>query len=274
MGYTKDEKASKTEDQNGLSGTLERGLAILEFFASTGESSAIAVAEALGLSRSTTYRILDALREKGYLETSPGSDRLRLGLKAAELGMAALAGVDVVRLAPSYLQELVKVTCETAFLAVYDDDAMVYVYKEQGPRAVTMSSRLGSRRPLYCTGLGKAYMSALPEDARRSLIGRLDLRPFTSNTIADAAALEAELKRTSDRGYSIDNNEIEEGVACFAAPVLDYRCLPVAALSVAGPANRMLPNESMMGPFVRETASAISRRLGYFKPTLERRWLS
>lgn len=260
---------SGSKGRDSLSGTLEKGLAILEFFAAAGEASASTVAGALGLSRSATYRLLDALRERGYLEADPASERLRLGMRAAEMGMAALAGMDVVRLAPPYLRDLVRATSETAFLGVHDGDSVVYVYKEEGPRAVTMSSQLGSRRPLYSTALGKAYMSALPEDERRSLVGGLDLRRLTPNTITDPLALEDELALTVERGYAVDNVEGEDGVACFAAPVLDHRRRPVAAISVAGPAERTLPNEETMGPLVTQTASALSRRLGYVVPKPE-----
>jgi DNA-binding IclR family transcriptional regulator len=261
--------AAEPEKRDALSGTLERGLAILEFFAASGEASAGAVAGALGLSRSATYRLVDALRERGYLEVSPASERLRLGVRAVELGMAALSGMDVARLAPPYLRELVRATSETVFLAVMDGDAMVYVYKEEGPRAVTMRSQIGSRRPLHSTALGKAYMSALPEDERRAMIGRLDLRRLTENTITDPGRLEAEVLLTAGRGYAVDNVEGEEEVACFAAPVLDHRRLPVAAISIAGPAERTLPNEGTMGPLVMQTAAALSRRLGYIASSVE-----
>ncbi len=250
-------------NRDSLSGTLERGLTILEYFAVEREATAAMVAEALGLSRSATYRILDALRGRGYLEVNPLSERLRLGMRAAELGMAALAGVDVVRLAPAYLRGLVEATSETVFLAVVDDDAVVYVYKEEGPQAVTMSSRLGSRRPLHCTALGKAFMAALPDEDRRSLLGRLDLRRFTRNTITDASALEEELILTGERGYAVDDVEVEDGVACFAAAVLDHRAIPVAAISVAGPAERILPKGEELGRLVARTASEVSSRLGY-----------
>ena len=261
----------ETGKGDSLSGTLERGLAILEYFAATGEASAGMVAEALSLSRSATYRILEALRERGYLEVNPASEKLRLGARTAGLGMAALWGIDVVRLAPAYLQRLTKATEETVFLAVMDDDAVVYVYKEEGPQSVTMNSQLGSRRPLHCTALGKAYMSALPEDEWRSLIGRLNLRRFTANTITDAVALEDELKLTKERGYAIDNIEVEEGVACFAAPVLDYRARPVASISVAGPAERIFSKGERLGSLVAETAASLSRRLGYVESLAGRR---
>jgi len=244
-------------------------LAILEYFAVEREATAAMVAEALGLSRSATYRILDTLRERGYLEINPSSERLRLGMKAAELGMAALAGIDVVRLVPPYLRGLVEATSETVFLAVLDDDAVVYVYKEEGPQAVTMSSRLGSRRPLHCTALGKAFMAALPDEDRRPLLGRLDLRRFTPNTITDASALEEELNLTAERGYAVDDVEVEEGVGCFAAAVLDHRAIPVAAISVAGPAERVLSKGEELGRLVARTASELSRRLGYVAPSRE-----
>jgi DNA-binding IclR family transcriptional regulator len=238
-------------------------LSILEFFAGVGETAVSDVVAALGISRSATYRILDTLQRRGYLEINPASEKLRLGVRAAELGMAAVSGVEAVRLAPPYLHELVGNTLETVFLAVMDSNNMVYVYKEEGPQAIKMSSRLGSRRPLYCTALGKAYMSALPDEARRTLIEELDLQRLTTNTITDAAVLEAEVSATRERGYGIDRVEVEEGVACLGAPICDHLGLPVAAISVAGPADRILPREGEIGSLVAGTALAISRRLGY-----------
>jgi IclR family acetate operon transcriptional repressor len=254
-----------------LSGTLERGLSVLEFVAKRGEVSASDAVAALGISRSATYRIIDTLRRKRYLEISPASEKLRLGIRTTELGMAAVSGVDAVRLAPSYLRALVEQTLETMFLAVVDDDAVVYIYKEEGPQAIKMSSRLGSRRPLHCTALGKAYISALPDDVRPSFIRGLRLRRLTDNTITDAGTLEAEISATKERGYAVDRVEVEEGVACFGAALCDYRGLPVAAISVAGPAERLLPKEDKVGPLVAKTALAISRRLGYVEPSAGRK---
>jgi IclR family acetate operon transcriptional repressor len=263
--------ASVSKRGEAPSGTLERGLSVLEFVAKRGEASASDAVTALGISRSATYRIVDTLRRKRSLEISPTSEKLRLGIRTAELGMAAVSGVDAVRLAPSYLRALVEKTLETVFLAVVDDNAVVYVYKEEGPQAIKMSSRLGSRRPLHCTALGKAYMSALPDDVRPSFIQGLRLRRFTDNTITDAAALEAEVSLTRERGYAVDRVEIEEGVACFGAALRDYRGLPVAAISVAGPAERLLPKEVRVGPLVAKTALAISRHLGYVPPPVGRK---
>lgn len=248
---------------------MERGLAILRFFAVSGEATPAAVAEAMGLSRSATYRILGTLKEQGFLEVNSASEKLRLGVKAAELGMAALSRIDVVRLAPTYLQDLAEAASETVFLAVINNDEVVYVYKEEGPRPIRMVSQVGSRRPIHSTALGKAYISALPLEAQLSLINRLDLRRFMPNTITNPATFDEEIALTRERGYAVDNVEVEEGVACVGAPVFDFRGLPVAAISVAGPADRVLPRTVQLGPIVAKTASEISRRLGYLESSRE-----
>lgn len=255
--------ATKPSGKDSLSGTLEKGLAVLAFFARTGEASAAAVAESVGLSRSATYRILDTLRDHNFLEVNPTSERLRLGFRAAELGMSALSKIDVVKLAPAYLPALVEAASETVFLAVVNDDEVVYVYREEGPRPVAMVSQIGSRRPLHCTALGKAYLSVLPSEERRALLGRLNLKRFMARTITDLAALEDELRATRERGYAVDTVEVEEGVACVGAPVLDHAGRPVAAISIAGPAERVSPRTEALGRLVSDAAAALSRRLGY-----------
>ncbi len=255
--------AATEKPEDTLSGTLERGLAILQHFATVGESTPGAVAEALSLSRSATYRLIDRLRAWGYLEANPATETLRLGMEAARLGMAALASVDVMRVAPGHLRALADGTGETVNLAVLDGRSVVYVYREDGPQTVKMSARLGSRRPVHCTGLGKAFLAWLPEDRRHALLDGVVLDRLTPNTITDPLELERELERTRARGYAVDDVEVEEGVACFAVPVRDFRGLPVAAISVAGPADRVLAREDRITPLLRDAAATISRRLGH-----------
>lgn len=252
-------------------GTLQRGLSILQFVAATGEATPATVASSLNTSRSTTYRIIETLRAAGFLETNPHTGHLRLGVRAIELGMAALADVDVINVAPPYLRELAASTLETVFLAVPNNDEMVYVFKEESTLPVRMNCKLGSRRPLHSTALGKAYMSALPGEERSALIGRLNLVRFTANTITDPHRLEADLVSSHARGYAFDDVEGEEGVSCLAAPVRDYTGLPIAAISVSGPTERIASRASEIGVRVAETAVSLSRRLGYVPRLKEER---
>jgi DNA-binding IclR family transcriptional regulator len=244
-------------------GTLERGLAILQFFKKTPEASVIEVAAALNLSRSTTYRIAERLRELGFLEISATSSRWRLGRETAQLGVAALQSTDIMQVAPPVLMRLLEQTREAVNLAVFDSDSMVLVYREQGPQSVTISSRLGSRRPMHASSLGKAFMAALKPEDRHALIKRLDMKRYTPSTIVDRAALERELTRIQKRQFAADRREFEQTLACCAAAVFDHRVVPVAAISVSGPADRMLSNMDRVGGEVAAAARAISERLGF-----------
>jgi IclR family acetate operon transcriptional repressor len=243
-------------------GTLERGLRLLQFFAAAGEATPAEAAKATGLSRSATYRIADRLRGWGFLELT-ATETLRLGSEAVRLGMAALADLEVTRVAPPHLRTLADTTRETVNLAVVDGDAVVYIHKEEGTLAVKMSAQLGNRRPLHCTALGKAYLAALPPDELEARLATLELERHTAATITDPAALAAELERVRRRGWAVDAEEVEGGVFCLGAAVRDHRRRAVAAISVAGPAYRVRARAERLGPLVAETAAAISHRLGH-----------
>jgi len=244
-------------------GTLERGLSILQFFKGSPEAMIPEVADALGLSRSTTYRIAERLRELGFLEVNASTNRWRLGREAVQLGVVALQSTDVMQVAPELLQALLQMAGEAVNLAVFDADSMILLYREQGPQSVTISSRLGSHRPMHASSLGKAFLAAMGDAERRVLLGRIVLKRYTEQTITTPAALDREIAEIRARGYSIDRSEFEATLACCAAAVFDHRGLPVAAISVSGPAERVSPQFERIGGMVSNTARAISIRLGF-----------
>lgn len=258
----------RAQSAEGAVGTLERGLAILQFFKRTQEASVAEIAAALELSRSTTYRIAERLRELGFLEVNATTARWRLGKETAQLGVAALQSTDLMRVAPPVLLQLLEGTREAVNLAVFDSDSMVLIFREQGPQSVTISSRLGSRRPMHASSLGKAYLAALRAQERHALIERLELKRYTPETIVDKEALERTLESIQQRGFADDRREFEQTLACCAAAVFDHRAIPVAAISVSGPAERVLTKFDRIGAEVVSAARDISARLGFIDHSL------
>ncbi|WP_162458361.1 IclR family transcriptional regulator [Pseudactinotalea terrae] len=244
------------------SGTLARGLTILEFVAEQGRVGVAEIATELGISRSAAYRLVTQLRDRGFLSESSDGGGVRLGGAAVRLGLQALGGVDLFHLAAGRLAALVEQVRETAFLATVDSDEVVYVLQEVGPNAVTMTAKPGSRRPVYGTALGKAYLAALPTAEREAVIAGLDLRPVTASTITDLESLRRELDATAARGYAIDDGELEPEVRCIAAAVRDHRGTPIASVSVGGPVDRILTKEEGIVTAVLATVAALSRDLG------------
>ncbi|NED98631.1 IclR family transcriptional regulator [Phytoactinopolyspora halotolerans] len=251
-----------TSSPETTSGTLARGLTILEFVAEHGRVSVGEIAAELGISRSAAYRLVSQLRDRGFLSEQQDGGGIRLGGNAIRLGLRALGNIDLYDLAARRLRDLVAEVAETAFLAIIEGDDVVYVLQEVGPSVVTMTARPGSHRPLHCTALGKAYLAALPDSERDAVIDRLELRPVTPSTITDPERLRAELDATRQRGFAIDDRELEPEVRCVAAAVLDHSGAPAAAISVGGPTDRILAKHDAIVTAVLSTVRALSRDLG------------
>lgn len=253
-----EEKAERTPV-----GALERALAILQTFKLKQEKSIMDLAAEVDLSKSTTYRLAERLRELGFLEVNPRTGLWRLGGEVVQLGVAALQTTDLMEIAPPILHRLSETTREAVNLAVFDSDRMILVYREQGPQSVTISSRLGSHRPMHASSLGKAYMSAMEDTELSALIGKLTLNAYTDSTITDREALKREVAEIRARGYARDDSEFEATLACCAAPVFDHRGMPVAAISASGPVERVEGRTVEIGEAVRAAAREISERLGF-----------
>lgn len=245
------------------SGTLARGLSILEFVAEQRRVGVAEIATELGISRSAAYRLVSQLRDRGFLTSDPGGDGIQLGGTALRIGVQALGGPNLIPMAATKLRGLVATVRETAFLATVDQGSVVYVLQEVGPDAVTMTARPGSRRPLHCTGLGKAYLAALDPAESRALVDTLDLKPVTDATITDAAAMTTELHATRVRGYAIDDGELQPEVRCVAAAIRDHLGQPVASISVGGPRERISRHEPEIVDALLVVVHDLSRSLGY-----------
>jgi DNA-binding IclR family transcriptional regulator len=148
-------------------------------------------------------------------------------------------------------------------LAILDHLSVLYIRIRESRQAVRMSSGLGSRAPAHCTSVGKVLLAYRSAETVGQVIEN-GLTRYTQNTITEPAALTAELASIRARGTAIDDEEIEVGLRCVAAPIRDHSGHVIAAISVAGPVQRMTKKLVQTTiPHVVASADAISRRLGY-----------
>ena len=161
------------------------------------------------------------------------------------------------------MAELSQLSNETCHLGVRDGDCVLYIDKVESPHSLRMVSRVGGTNPLHCTGIGKAILAWLPPDELDEYCSR-PLERRTANTIVAPEILRAELQRTRDRGYAVDDIENEIGVRCVGAPIFDHDGDLVGAVSLAGPTLRMTWErvEQLTAPVI-EAAREISARLGF-----------
>ncbi len=246
---------------------LEKGLNLLEELAQSMEGmSAIELANGIGIHKTSVYRYLNTLLQAGYIKTN-GDGIYHLGNRILELGSQMLRRMPLRETAHPFLVKLSAETHKTVHLCVLDGQHVVYIDKIESQRSLPIISRIGSRAPAYCTGVGKALLSALPTDQVVSLLGEVTLTKRTPITITDPMQLLEEIKVTAERGYAIDNGEHEEGIKCFAVPVSGYGGDVVGAISLTGLKREFdYPEQSKkMISAIAKTATEISRALGGVK---------
>jgi IclR family transcriptional regulator, KDG regulon repressor len=222
-----------------------------------------ALASRLGLAKSTVHRLATTLVEYDILEQNRETGKYRLGLALFELGTLVRRKMDAAGASQAEIHQLAEATGETVQLAILDHLSVLYIRIRESRQAVRMSSSLGSRAPAHCTSVGKALLAFQPLDLVQQVVDQ-GLKRFTPNTITDSDMLLAELASIRTRGYAIDDEEIEVGLRCVAAPIRDHTGQVVAAISVAAPVQRMTKKQVQSTiPTVVSVADAISRRMGY-----------
>jgi DNA-binding IclR family transcriptional regulator len=247
---------------------LDRALAIINAIAESRTDASLAeLAEIVKLHKSTVHRILMILESYRVVDRDPQGGRYRLGLRLFELGTIAIGSFNIRDRARRHLERLLYEVDETVHLCVLDGGEVLYVDKFEPSRSVRMASRIGRRNPAHCTAVGKAILSLLSEREVDDILRRHGLPRLTPNTITTPAELKVELQAVRRRGYSIDNEEVEEGVRCVGAAVLDHAARPIAAVSVSAPSFRLPPEKvEVVAALVSRVAQALSKELGYFGP--------
>lgn len=226
-----------------------------------------ALAQRLGLAKSTVHRLATTLVEYDILEQNRETGKYRLGLALFELGTLVRRKMDAVSESRDQMHALVEMTGETVQLAVLDHLSVLYIRIRESRQAVRMSSSVGARAPAHCTSVGKVLLAHQPLEIVKQVIDN-GLKRYTRNTITAPEALLEELASIRSKGYAIDDEEIEVGLRCVAAPIRDHSGQVTAAISVAAPVQRMSKkNLQTTVPNVVAAADSISRRMG-FLPSL------
>ena len=245
--------------------SVDRALQILECFSSKEKELGVTeISKLLSLHKSTTFGLLATLENRGYIEQNFRNGKYKLGLKLFELGIQVQENMDLGDIAKPYLDELVKENNETVHLVINDKGQAVYIEKVEGTTSMRMYSQLGKRPPMYCTGVGKVILAFMPEQLLDKYLEQEELEKLTPYTITDKECLKKELKQIRTHGFSVDNEEIEIGLKCVAAPIRNHKEEIVGAISIAGPTSRMtLEKIEILSGVIRAAAMEISNKLGY-----------
>jgi DNA-binding IclR family transcriptional regulator len=218
--------------------SVHRALDVLRALGS-GPLGVQAVAEALDAEKTQISRTLKVLLEEGFAERDPKSLEYRLGWRLYAL--AGAAGDNRLRLdAPRALRALVRDLGEAAYLTVREGDAALTVLSEQAGRSVQAREWIGRATPLNCTSSGRALLFGLGDDEITTLLStRPGEWPGTRHAPRTITAVLKRLRQERAAGHVVAAEEHEIGLTAVAAPVLDFRGTPLAAVNVSVPSFRL-----------------------------------
>lgn len=215
--------------------SVERVFDILDLMADAGGALTLSeLASRTELPPPTIHRLLRTLVGKGYVRQL-ANRRYSLGPRLIRLGDGA--NKQLGQIAGPYLAGLVSELQESANMAVLEGDMVLYVAQTPSPHSMRMFTEIGRRAHTHDTGVGKAMLAQLDESTVRGIVGRAGMPPHTEFSIDTPEKLVEHLATIRKQGYSIDDNEQEVGVRCFAVAVPDAPT--PTAISVSGPTTRV-----------------------------------
>jgi DNA-binding IclR family transcriptional regulator len=237
--------------------------ALIDALVELGEATAVELSRLTGEPRSSVYRILTTLQQLELVE--PGSRRglFRAGVGLLRLGGSALARFDERQLAMPTLERLRAETRETVHLAVRRSKQAVFIEQLPGERAFMLRIGLGGVLPLHVGASPRLLLALEPYSFWDEYFEAVVVEQWTPRALGSEAEVRERLEEIRETGVSLSDEDVVLGIATVAAPIVDHRGKPRAALAF-----NLLPEVLRRDPeryiaIAREAGEEASRAFGY-----------
>lgn len=251
--------ASSTEKDYRINTSLARGLSILKAFGPDNRPIGNAeIATRVDLPKATVSRLTFTLTELGYLDYDEDLGRYSLGPSVLTLGYDVLAQMEIRDIARPYLQELADYADASTYLGTPNGTEFIYIDACRTPASMAIRLGVGSRIPMASTGMGRAYLAALPEAEREALIARMEPE-YGADWPEVETRMRAEISRAQTRGFAMSNGHWISEANSAGAVIRRTDGYPVYALNVGGLASIITSERlaSDLGPRVLGVARRI-----------------
>ncbi|MBI9047943.1 MAG: IclR family transcriptional regulator [Anaerolineaceae bacterium] len=221
------------------------------------------ISNKVGIPKSTTHRLLEALRSQGFVNYDTHSRKFQLGYQLIRWGTDAQAGVDVRNISLPFLRELTDITGETSILSIRNGYSGFCLEMIESPHPMRLSLRVGQPLPLHAGSSSKILWAFLPEIEIDDILSRIELLRMMDRTITDPILMKDELKTIRERGYARSFEETDKDAMGISAPVYDHQMKLVAGVGVIAPVTRVTDEvETKMIEQVLHTSRMISKLMG------------
>lgn len=250
------------QDLKPATGSLARGLSLLEILRDRDEVKLAELPDLLGASRATAFRLLATLQEHGYVVHNKETRTYSLGAAAAALGARSRANT-LVHAAENELQRLRDLTGETVNLAVLQGTRLVYIRILDGLHPLRMSGNAGDEAPIHATALGCAILAELPDERHEQFVGPEPFDRFTERTPGTRVELQRAVRQARSQRWALDDETMDRGAVCLGAAICQDGGDPVGGISISGAAARLnAAKRKEFGEAVAAAAERVGARLG------------
>lgn len=225
--------SSDTKDRQFVT-SLARGLEILSCFKPgdrfLGNQE---IARRTGLPKPTVYRLTHTLTELGYLKSSKNNNNYHLGSALIAIGYAALAQMDIRRIARPLMQALAEHTQASVNLGIRDRLNMVYIDTYRNVSSFTVQLDVGSQIPIATTSMGRAYLCGLPAAEREELLEQIR-RSDEANWPTIKAGMDQALQDYREHGFCYSLGDWRQEVHAIAVPYIPADGSDIMVFSCSG----------------------------------------
>jgi len=244
--------------------TIARVIEVLEHLAEYPEGLTISeMAELLGMPISSGHVLIRRLTEMDCLRRRPGERRFQTGPRMVRFAIRVAGSMEVIAVARPFITDLAKKTHEDVYLALVEDQSVIYADRATGTQSLRLDFALGQPRALHATAVGKLYLAMLQESEARARLRRLKFQRFTRKTLTDASSLDRALRSIRRLGYAITEDEHIDGVSAVAAPIRGSVGQFLGAVALPLPRKRFKEHGRALVREVLSTAERISEQLGW-----------
>lgn len=238
-------------------------LELLEILAETNDDLGLNfLATKINMPRTSTAALLNSLCKNGLVEFDEQLAAYRLGLCSVALAQKMIMKTSVINYAHPILEELVRRHGESVYMAVPQDNDVLFLDMVNGGQLLKAAPVVGNRLPFFTNAAGKVIRALDSRDLLKKLLRKCGRQ---KEGIPNLEQLDLELEAIRSRGVAIDFGGLGEGVISVAVAVRDYTGKVIGAITLIGPSVRMLTDrlEKEIIPSLQEGAGILSGKFGY-----------
>lgn len=224
------------------------------------------LSQAIGMPKTSLLSLLRVLETSGYVVVK--DLRYYLGPFSYRLGALISSTFEAVNVFQQALLDLSRATQETVMLGFLDRYSKMCSFLEivQPDVSVRYVPSIGTRRPLYCTAAGRAFLFFLGDDYLDDYLETVELIKHSPRTVTRKNELRATAQVARKAGYAMNLGETNTTTGAISAPIYDKAMSIEYCVIVAGPLDRIMQRQKHIARMTLGAGRDMSIKLGYSGP--------